>query len=180
MNSKDLCAIEYLQDLREAGVTGFKVEGRTKSVYYLAHIGRAYRKAIDDLLNGKPFDAEVLTDVYATASRGFMPGFLTPMAEETRQNYDSGEPVYATYKFGGVVRGYNRGKSLVEIEVKNRLFVGDCVEFVSPNEVFEQQIRAMYDLDDNPITVAHGGGEQVWLSIDRKVEPFTVLRIQNI
>jgi putative protease len=177
LNSRDLCTIEYLKDLREAGVTGFKVEGRTKSVYYLAQIGRAYRKAINDMLNGKPFDTEVLTDVYATASRGFMPGFLTPMAEETRQNYESGEPVYATYKFGGVVRGYNQDKGLVEVEVKNRVFVGDFVEFVSPNEVFEQQIRAMYDLNENPITVAHGGGEHVLLATERMFEPFTILRM---
>ncbi|KAA3659709.1 MAG: U32 family peptidase, partial [Calditrichaeota bacterium] len=56
MNARDLCAIEYLQELRDAGIVSFKVEGRSKSVYYAALISRAYRHAIDDLAAGKPFN----------------------------------------------------------------------------------------------------------------------------
>lgn len=178
LNSRDLCGIEYLQELWEAGVTGFKIEGRTKSVYYLAQIGRAYRKAIDKMIHGEPFDPEVFTDIQATASRGFIPGFLTPVPEETRQNYGLGQPVYSTHKFGGIVRKYDQEKGIVEIEVKNRIALGDVVEFVSPHNLFVQSIRTMYDLSYNPITVAHGGGENVLLVPDRAIEPFTILRVR--
>jgi len=178
LNSRELCAIEYLQELWQAGVTGFKIEGRTKSVYYLSQIGRAYRKAIDTMITGKPLNFEVFTDIQATASRGFIPGFLTRIPEETRQNYELGRPVYSTHKFGGIARKYDREKGVVEIEVKNKIAVGDVVEFVSPHNLFVQPIRTMYDLSYSPITVAHGGGENVLLATEREIEPFTILRIR--
>jgi putative protease len=178
LNSRDLCAIEYLQELWEAGVTGFKIEGRTKSVYYLSQIGRAYRKAIDTIKAGESFDSEVFMDIQATATRGFIPGFLTRIPEETRQNYELGQPVYSTHKFGGIARNYDREKGTVEVEVKNKIVVGEIVEFVSPHNLFVQPIRTMYDLSYNPITVAHGGGENVLLSTGQAVEPFTILRIR--
>ena len=180
LNSRDLCAVEYLQDLKNAGVTGFKVEGRTKSVYYLAHIGRAYRKVIDDLRAGKPFDPAVLTDIHATATRGLTPGFLIRLPEDARQNYESAEPAYSTHKFGGVVRQYDAEKGLAAIEVKNRLNLGDTVEFVSPQEIFAQPVERMYDLALNPLTAAHGGGKNIWLATERTIEPFTILRIKEV
>jgi putative protease len=178
LNSRDLCAIEYLQELWKAGVTGFKIEGRTKSVYYLSQIGRAYRKAIDTIKTRESFDSEVFMGIQATASRGFIPGFLTRIPEETRQNYELGQPVYSTHKFGGIARNYDREKGTVEVEVKNKITVGEIVEFVSPHNLFVQPIRTMYDLSYNPITVAHGGGENVLLSTEQAVEPFTILRIR--
>jgi putative protease len=177
LNSKDLCAIEYLKNLWEAGVTGFKVEGRTKSVYYVSQIGRAYRNAMDNMIHGQPFDSEVFTDIHATASRGFIPGFLTHIPEETRQNYELGSPVYSMRKFGGIARKYDPERGTVEVEVKNRIAIGDVVEFISPHNLFVQPIRKMYDLAYHPITVAHGGGENILLSIEQTVEPFTIFRI---
>ncbi len=178
LNSRDLCAVEYLQELWEAGVTGFKIEGRTKSVYYLSQIGRAYRKAIENMIHGKPFDPEVFTDIHATANRGFILGFLNHIPEHTPQNYELGSPVYSCYKFGGVVREYDREKGVVEIEVKNKLAVGDVVEFISPHDFSVQHVRTMYDLSHNPITVAHGGSENILLPTEQAIEPFTILRIR--
>ena len=117
-------------------------------------------------------------DIQATATRGFIPGFLTRIPEETRQNYELGQPVYSTHKFGGIVRNYDREKGTVEVEVKNKITVGEIVEFVSPHNLFVQPIRTMYDLSYNPITGAHGGGENVLLSTEQEVEPFTILRIR--
>jgi putative protease len=180
LNSKDLCAIEYLQDLWEAGVKGFKIEGRTKSVYYLSQIGRAYRKALDNMIHKKPFDGAVLDDIHATASRGFIPGFLIDIPEETRQNYERGYSTYSHYKFGGIVREYQPENHLVKIEVKNRIAVGDIVEFISPRGSFCQEVREMYDLFHTPISVAYGGGAQVLISAEHDVEPFTILRLPHL
>jgi putative protease len=176
LNSKDLCAIEYLQELWKAGVSGFKIEGRTKSVYYLSHIGRAYRNAIDTMITGQPFDPAVFQDVYATASRGLMPGFLIDLPEDRRQNYERGYSQYAQYAFAGIVRNYRKQVHLVEVEVKNRMAVGDMIEFISPGNAFCQEIRAMYDLANNPLSLSHGGGQNVLLATEGEVAPFTILR----
>lgn len=177
LNSKDLCAIEYLQDLWNVGVTGFKIEGRTKSVYYLAQIGRAYRKALDTMLSGQPFDTEVLNDVYATANRDFTPGFLTNVPQESRQNYERGYSMYSDFRFGGIVRHYDPRKGLAEVDIKNRIAVGDIVECVTLHQIFSQKIRIMYDLSFSPISTAHGGGPPVLIELDRDIEPFTLLRL---
>lgn len=179
LNSRDLCTIEYLEQLREAGVTGFKVEGRTKSVYYLAQIGRAYRKAIDDLQQGRTFDPAVFADIQATASRGYMPGFLIDLPNESRQNYENGSPEYATAAFGGIVRRYQPEQHLAEIEVKNRFEIGDLVEFVSPHDVASQQIEQMYDHSMQPINVAHGGAGTIFVVTHQPIQPFTLLRLRR-
>jgi putative protease len=177
LNSKDLCAIEYLQDLWEAGVSGMKVEGRTKSVYYLAHVGRAYRKTIDRMLQGQRFDAAVLDDIYATANRGLMSGFLITAPEESRQNYETGHSTYSRYQFGGIVRSYHAEERMAEIEVKNQLQIGDRVEFVSPHAVVFQTLTALYDLNHQPLSAAHGGAQNILVLTEYEPAPFTLLRI---
>jgi U32 family peptidase len=179
LNSRDLCAIEYLGQLRDAGVTGFKVEGRTKSVYYLAHIGRAYRKALDDLKQGQAFDPAVFADIQSTASRGYIPGFLIDLPNEARQNYEHGSPEYTTAAFGGVVRSYDAEQHLAEIEVKNRFEVGDLVEWVSPHDVVAQRIEQMHDQNMQPMTVAHGGAGNIFVVTNQVIQPFTILRLRR-
>ena len=177
MNSKDLCAVEHLHQLADAGVGGFKIEGRTKSIYYLANIGRAYRRALDRVEAGEPFDPDVLNDVYATASRGYTPGFLINVSDESRQNYERGYSLYSRYKFVGLVRSYDSTNGRAEVEVKNRFEVGNTIEFVSPSKRFQQEIREMFDSKGVPIDIAHGGGICISLTIDREPDPFTLLRM---
>ncbi|MCP4396367.1 MAG: U32 family peptidase [bacterium] len=177
MNSKDLCAIEHLQQLSEAGVQSFKIEGRTKSVYYLSNIGRAYRRALDRIEAGQPFDPGVLDDVYATASRGYTPGFLLDVPDETRQNYERGYSSYSRYAFVGLVRSYDPASQRAEVEVKNRFEIGNTVEFVSPTRSFRQEVRDVYTQSLEPIGIAHGGGASVFVGVDQEPDPFTFLRI---
>ncbi|PID56719.1 U32 family peptidase [candidate division KSB3 bacterium] len=177
MNSKDLCAVTLLQELTDAGVESFKIEGRTKSVYYLANIGRAYRRALDRIEAGEAFDPEVLNDVYATASRGYTTGFLIDAREESRQNYEHGYSLYSRYKFAGRVTSYDPKSGRAEVEVKNRFQVGDMIEFISPADSFCQEIREMFDPDGEPIQVAHGGGAVITVAVEQEPEPFTLLRM---
>lgn len=177
LNSKDLCAVEYLRPLWEAGVTGFKIEGRTKSVYYLAHIGRAYRRALDALRDVQPLDPCVFDDIRATASRELMPGFLIKLPEDARQNYERGFSEYSTYQFGGVVLNALPEKQLVEIEVKNRLVVGDQIEFMTPQGNLSQELREMFALNGEPLTEAHGGGTRVLLATEQAIPPFSLVRL---
>ncbi len=178
LNSHDLCAVEHLHELWKAGVTGFKIEGRTKSVYYLSQIGRAYRQTLDDVMADRPFNPEVLTDIHATSNRGFIPGFLIHLPDERRQHYESGRSAYSTHKFGGIVRRYDAEQQRAEIEVKNQINQGDQLECVSPGGFFTQTVDAMYDLDTQPLSVAHPGHTNILLGMQQPVEPMTILRIR--
>lgn len=129
MNSRDLCAIEYLQELRDAGITSFKVEGRSKSVYYAASTARVYRWAMDDMLAGRPFNPDLMKEVYATSNRGLIAGFLKGNPGHTAQNYEDGRSVATHYRFSGILRGYDAQQGLANIEPRNpiqkRYDVGD-------------------------------------------------------
>ena len=77
MNSRDLCAIDYMEDLVNAGIISFKVEGRNKTVNYLASVGLAYKEALDAIERGEKYDVQKLADeLFSIANRGYIPGFL--------------------------------------------------------------------------------------------------------
>ena len=75
MNSKDLRGIEVVEKLAKIGVDSLKVEGRTKSLYYVARVAQSYRKAIDDAVAGRPFDYSLLSELEGLANRGYTSGF---------------------------------------------------------------------------------------------------------
>ncbi len=140
-NSKDLCLLEFLKDLKEAGIMSFKLEGRNKSIYYLAIVGRVYREAIDMILKNKIPDYEKLMKELKTISnRDYFPGFFK---ESVSQNYERSSS-YFTHAFLGVVRGYESGKALIEL--RNKLEVGATIEFVMPypNEIKKIKVTEMY------------------------------------
>jgi putative protease len=134
MNSRDLCAIEFLPELIQSGVESLKVEGRNKTIYYAAITARAYRMAIEAIEN-ESFDEkkvhELLDEVFTTNNRGYIPGFLAGNPKEMAQEYEKRQG-YHTHDFAGVVR--NRNKNRLEIECKNRLDKGDILEFCFPNK----------------------------------------------
>ena len=76
LNSKDLRAVQHVRELAQMGVHSLKIEGRTKSPYYVARTAQVYRRAIDDAVAGRPFDQNLLTDLEGMANRGFTEGFL--------------------------------------------------------------------------------------------------------
>ena len=87
LNSKDLRAIEHVQRLVEIGVDSLKIEGRTKSPYYVARTAQAYRQAIDDAVAGKPLDPALLRELEGLANRGYTDGFYQRHHDADYQNY---------------------------------------------------------------------------------------------
>ncbi|PZU04860.1 MAG: U32 family peptidase [Francisella sp.] len=131
MNSKDLRAIENVSRLVDIGVDSLKIEGRTKSIYYVARTAQAYRQAIDDALAHKPFDYHLITALDSLANRGYTSGFLERHPDQELQNYLRGYSLskQAIY-VGQVVAVDNEGWAT--IDVKNKFSVGDQVEVISP------------------------------------------------
>lgn len=145
LNSKDLCMIEYLNQLIDAGVTSFKIEGRMKSPYYVATITNAYRRALDDLKKGKPFNEKLLEEVEKTSHRRYTTGFY--FGSKDKEYLESSMPIQS-HEFMAVVKedaldGY------VTIEQRNRFKVGDTLEVLSPNNTFNEKIVVEEMLDEN-------------------------------
>lgn len=174
MNSKDLRAIEFLRELRDAGVMSFKIEGRSKSIYYLSMITRTYRKALDDLGQGRAFNPELLNEIGKTANRGFTSAFLISNANHDTERFDSVQETDLPQVYGGAVVGQRSG-GWMEVEVKNRLEVGDEMECVSPGGAYRFSIRGMENPAGEKISTAHGGNGRVWIPTDGPIEPFAIL-----
>lgn len=157
MNSKDLRAIQHVERLVKIGVDSLKVEGRTKSIYYVARVAQAYRQAIDAAVAGKPFDPSLLANLEGLANRGYTDGFLQRHHAEDYQNYiDSHSKSRASQYVGEVLEVDNDGWAL--IEVKNKFSLGDKLEILHPSGMREIEISIMKNKKDETVEVAQGSG----------------------
>ncbi|MCD5382507.1 U32 family peptidase [Candidatus Gracilibacteria bacterium] len=102
MSSRDMCMIEYLKEIIDSGVCSLKVEGRNKTFYYAISVARAYRKALDDIAEGKEFDKNLWKEIHATANRGFFAGFVNGKPKSEGQQYEANRST-ADFEFAGVV-----------------------------------------------------------------------------
>ena len=157
MNAKDLCAVELLAQLRDAGVCSLKVEGRTKSEYYVAVVARAYRRAIDDLMAGKPFSKENLMELISTQNRTMTTGFLLKRPEEYGQNYDDGYSAPLTHRYAARLKNYDPETQIAWVDMKNRVEVGQTLEWLSPAETRLAQVTEIFTARNEATDTAHGG-----------------------
>lgn len=159
MNSKDLRAVEQVAKLAEIGVDSLKIEGRTKSVYYVARTAQVYRRAIDDAVAGKPFDYSLLAELEGLANRGYTSGFLERHQTQDYQNYLSGHSLAKRSQYVGKVVAVD-AEGWASIEVKNKFSVGDRLEIIHPsgNQIIELQVMQR---KGKPVEVAAGNGIEV-------------------
>ena len=165
MNSKDLRAIEHVQRLTEIGIDSLKIEGRTKSPYYVARTAQVYRRAIADAVAGRPFDPTLLGELEGLANRGYTDGFYQRHHEHEMQNYLRGHSESGRSLYVGDVLGWDAARGLAEIDVKNRFSVGDRIEVIHPTGNFEVALVRMEKADGTPISVAPGNGHRVWIPL---------------
>jgi U32 family peptidase len=176
MNSKDLRAIEILEELRSAGICSFKIEGRSKSIYYLSLITGIYRRAIEDMMHGKRFDPTLLNEIDKTANRGFTSAFLISNANHTTERFDSPQESNQPQIFAGQILEDKPGGWAL-MEVKNRIEVGDTAEYIAPGERSMFEIQALEDIKGNAIAVAHGGAGPVWVQCGFQAAPYSLLSL---
>lgn len=144
MNSKDLCMIEHIDDVIKSGVTSVKIEGRMKSVFYLAMVVKMYREAIDayyaDPENFK-VDPKWIENLGKISHRRYSTGFF--YGQNGEQSYESATYV-REYEIVGIVRSYDSETKTATIEQRNRVFNGDTVEIIRPKtENFEVKLTNM-------------------------------------
>ncbi|MBV2168885.1 MAG: U32 family peptidase C-terminal domain-containing protein [Bdellovibrio sp.] len=158
MNAKDLCVIEHLRELRDAGICSFKVEGRTKSVYYAAMVSRIYRKAIDDMMAGREFDKNLLLELDKIANRGYHKGFVTGNLTHQAQEYRHSTSRNYSQKFAGIVLGESDQPGFVKVEARHRLRPGEEIEVISPEGTQKAVVGKIINDKYESVPQAGGGG----------------------
>lgn len=150
MNSRDLCMIEHIPEIVENGIMSAKIEGRMKSVFYVATIIHAYRKAIDAYFadpENYVFKEEWLREVKKVSHREFTTGFYFKKPTNEDQNYQT-SAYTRDYSFIGKVLSYDEATGYAVVEQRNKMNIGDTIEVFGPDiEFFEQELTEMYDYE---------------------------------
>ena len=165
MNSKDLRAVEHVERLAQIGVDSLKIEGRTKSVYYVARTAQVYRRAIDDAVAGRQFDFALLSELEGLANRGYTDGFYQRHSTPEHQNYLKGHSESGRSQYVGDVIGFDCATGLAEIAVKNRFAVGDRLEIVHPAGNREIRVETLFDKNGATLDAALGSGHVVRMPV---------------
>jgi putative protease len=163
MNSKDLRAVEHIEQLVKIGVNSLKVEGRTKSIYYVARTAQVYRQAIDDAVSGKPFNHSLLGALDSLANRGYTDGFYKRHHTHEHQNYMRGHSENTRQQYVGDIIGCANG--IAEIDVKNKFQVGDRLEIIHPSGNRIITLVEMRSLEGISLNVAPGSGHRVQIPL---------------
>lgn len=196
MNSRDLCAIDYIEELKNAGVISFKVEGRNKTINYLASVWWAYRKALDAIEKWEKYDVQKLADeLFSVANRWYIPWFLAGNPWVNAQFYER-NGWFQTKVFLWILKNFDEKNQLVRVEVKNKFDVWDEIEIVTPTQIYSSKIKTIkkimtannstgrigfrpevYDpnLSEDSIS-AHGWGYEVWINMTKDYWDFAIIR----
>ena len=199
MNSRDICLLSYMQELADAWVVSFKIEWRSKTVNYIAWVGRAYRGALDALETWKEYDAmELSKEVFAISNRGYTPGFLVgnpwekAIYYEKNLDYHEEDPI-------GIVKWYDSERKMARIEVKNRIDIGDALILISPSQRVDFSLTSIIAdplLVNDPTSHAashdtvpengesrnagHGGHIDLWINVPEKPADFAIVRKKRV
>ncbi len=163
MNSKDLRAVEHVERLAKIGIDSLKVEGRTKSIYYVARTAQVYRQAIDDAVANRPFNLNLLGALDALANRGYTDGFYERHHTHEQQNYMRGHSESTRQQYVGDIVSCTGGYA--EIDVKNKFQVGDRLEIIHPSGNKIINLAEMKNLKGEALTTAPGSGHKVQIPL---------------
>ena len=179
MNSKDMCLIGQLPALYEAGLSSLKVEGRMKSLHYVATVIKTYREAMD-AYEADPGHFSVrpewLEELEKISHRPYTTGFYFGRPDENDQVYAKSSNVQ-THDFIGLVKSYDEASGRACIEQRNFFKVGQDVEFLMPHgPVVHMTITDLTDGDGKPVEAARHAQETVYLKTEVPLEPYAMMR----
>lgn len=180
LNSKDLRAIHHVEKFVELGINCLKIEGRTKSHFYVARTAQLYRQAIDDAVAGKPFNIELMDALEGLANRGYTEGLYRRHVHDEYQNYEQGHSVSKKQQFVGEVTDYNSSTGMAEVVVKNKFLVGDRIEIMQPGGNKSIELSHMEDKYGNKVDSAPGSGHVVNIPVEQLTHPELGLIIRDL
>lgn len=177
LNSKDLCMIEHIKELYEAGVTSFKIEGRMKSPYYVATVTNAYRRAIDDFYENKPFNNDLKLELEKASHRRYTTGFY--FGSDDKECLETSIPIQS-HEFMALVKEDSKdGYAL--IEQRNRFKVGDELEILSPSNNFNKKIvvTKLLNTEGADVEDAYKVQQPLYIKTDLILHKNDILRKKN-
>ena len=176
LNSKDLCTIDILDKIIDAGITSLKIEGRMKSEYYVGSVTNAYRLALDNLKSENSIPKHLVNELYKVSHRDYTRGFY--LGNEAEVCLESSMPK-ATYEFIAEVKSYDDQSKKLKIEQRNRFNKGDVLEILSNNPDFNNKtinIDLFYDEDGNIVEDAKLVQQVLYLETDYRLSQYDMLR----
>ena len=181
-NSKDLCMIEHIPELNEAGIDSFKIEGRMKTALYVATVARTYRKAIDDYLTSPEKYKEnmdwYLEQISNCTYRQFTTGFFFGKPSEESQIYDNNTYI-KEYTYLGIV-GERNEEGLYRIEQRNKFSVGEQIEVMKPDgRNIPVTVKRIVDEDGNEMESAPHPKQVLYIDLGQELEMYDILRRQE-
>lgn len=180
MCSKDLSMAKFIPDMIDLGVKSFKIEGRMRSIYYIASVVSTYRKIIDEYLNKKEnyqFNKNYETILNRVANRENIPQFFHKKPDVNEQYY-LGRVEFSNQDFLGIVLDYDKNSKIATIEQRNYFKIGDEIEVFGPNtEIFKFKVKEIYDELNNKVDVARHPKEILKIKIEKNVEKNDIMRI---
>ena len=182
-NSKDLCMIEYIPEIIDAGIDSLKIEGRMKTALYVATVARTYRKALDDFMESEEKYRENMewykAEIGKCTYRQFTTGFYFGKPDENTQIYDSNTYINEYIYLG--ICGEIDEKGLVRIEQRNKFSVGDVIEIMKPNgENVETKVLAMFNEEGEAMDSCPHPKQVVYLQLDNQPDVYDILRVANV
>ena len=181
-NSKDLCMIEHIPELIEAGIDSFKIEGRMKTALYVATVARTYRKAIDDYLTSPEKYKEKMDWYLEQISNGtyrqFTTGFFFGKPSEESQIYDNNTYI-KEYTYLGIV-GERNEEGLYRIEQRNKFSVGEQIEVMKPDgRNIPVTVKRIVNEDGNEMESAPHPKQVLYIDLGQELEMYDILRRQE-
>lgn len=188
-NSKDLCMIEHIPEMVEAGIDSFKIEGRMKTALYVATVARTYRKAIDDYFQSEEtYRANMdwyLAEISKCTYRQFTTGFYFGKPDENTQIYDSNTYVNE-YIYLGIVEEVKDGTgdgtdghSIVRIEQRNKFCVGDEIEIMKPDgRNVSTKVLSMTTEEGEKVESAPHPKQILYVELSEQAKQYDLLRVR--
>ena len=160
LSPKDLCLVEHLREMIDAGVDSFKVEGRTKSLYYVSAVAKTYRQAIDDVLANPSADmSKYFIELQKVGNRGYTTGFALGNNNSESYSYDISKGLAGAdflCEFQRVSEyDLNSFEGYYLVKIKNKMLLGDEVEIITPYEQFTAVVEGFKNKDGEDLSLGN-------------------------
>ncbi len=170
LSTKDLALINYIPRLIEAGADSFKIEGRTKSLYYVSAVAKAYRQAIDAYYKGeKPDEKEMFDQLLKIGNRGYTTGFYLDQQDHEGYSYDVSKGLAGSdFLFEFHDKKEHSDKNLYKVKIKNKILLNDRVEIITPDECFETDVIKIYNDKLDEEKEVGNTNDEIWIELSKE------------
>lgn len=179
MNSKDMSMIEHIPELVESGLSSFKIEGRMKTIHYLATVVKVYREALDTYRSNPEkyaVDPKWLEELDKFSHRPYGTGFYFANPQSGNANIDFHAKYIQTRDFVGVVLEWDEERKLALIEQRNVIVTGDTLEILQPTNPLRTFVVKMWDEEGNEVARAPHPKQKLWIFSEERLEKGSVVR----